>query len=154
LYGEHGDGLRHEPADGRFKAAAERAIFADIEATLARLGIRFDSYFNEDTLYAGGQIAAILAELRGRGLGFEQDGAVWLRGAPLGLDKDRVLVKSSGEPAYRLPDIAYHKEKLGRGFDLLIDVLGADHIAEHEEVRAALRGLGYPVDAIEAIIYQ
>jgi arginyl-tRNA synthetase len=154
LVAEHADGLRDEPAEGRFKAAAERAIFADIEATLARMGIRFDTYFNEDSLYAGGQIAAVLGELRARDLAFDQDGAVWLSGTPLGLDKDRVLVKSSGEPAYRLPDIAYHKEKLGRGFELLIDVLGADHIAEHEEVRAALRALGYDVDKIHAIIYQ
>jgi arginyl-tRNA synthetase len=154
LHDEHGDRLRGEPASGRFKEAAERAIFADIEATLERMGIRFDAYFNEDSLYAGGQIAATLEDLRTHGLAFDHEGAVWLRGAPLGLDKDRVLVKSSGEPAYRLPDIAYHKEKLGRGFDLLIDVLGADHIAEHEDVRCALRALGFDVDKIKAIIYQ
>jgi arginyl-tRNA synthetase len=70
------------------------------------------------------------------------------------LDKDRVLVKSSGEPAYRLPDIAYHKEKLARGFDLVIDVLGADHIAENEEVCAALRALGLEAGKVKAVIYQ
>jgi arginyl-tRNA synthetase len=154
LQAEHGDALRHEPATGRFKHAAERAIFADIEATLTRMGIRFDSYFNEDSLYSGGQIKSMLEELRARDLAFENDGAVWLRGEPLGLGKDRVLMKSSGEPAYRLPDIAYHKEKLGRGFDLLIDVLGADHIAEHEDVRGALRALGFDVEKIKAVIYQ
>jgi arginyl-tRNA synthetase len=154
LHTEHGDRLRDEPATGRFKEAAERAIFTDIEATLSRLGIVFDTYFNEDTLYTGGQIAAILDELRGAGLAFDHDGAVWLRGEPLGLGKDRVLVKSSGEPAYRLPDIAYHKEKLARGFDLIIDVLGADHIAEHEEVRSAVRALGLDAEKIKAIIYQ
>ena len=154
LHTEHGDALRNEPAAGRFKEAAERAIFADIEATLARMGIRFDIYFNEDSLYSGGQIKYVLDELRARDLAFERDGAVWLRGEPLELGKDRVLVKSSGEPAYRLPDIAYHKEKLGRGFDLLIDVLGADHIAEHEDVRCALRALGYDVDKVKAVIYQ
>ena len=110
----------------------EIAIFDDIKATLERIGIRFDVYFNEDSLYSGGQIAAILSELRERDLAFDHDGAVWLRGEPLGLNKDRVLVKSTGEPAYRLPDIAYHKDKLRRGFDVLVDVLGADHIAEHE----------------------
>jgi arginyl-tRNA synthetase len=154
LHGEHGGGLRDEPADGVFKRAAEIAIFDDIKGTLERMGIRFDVYFNEDSLYSGGQIAAILGELRERDLAFDADGAVWLRGEPLGLNKDRVLVKSTGEPAYRLPDIAYHKEKLRRGFDLLIDVLGADHIAEHDEVRAALRALGYDVEKIKAIIYQ
>jgi len=154
LQGAHGAGLRAEPSDGRFKQAAETAIFDDIKGTLERIGIRFDVYFNEDSLYSGGQIEAILGELRARDLAFDSDGAVWLRGEPLGLNKDRVLMKSTGEPAYRLPDIAYHKDKLSRGFDLLIDVLGADHIAEHEEVRAALRALGYDVEKIKAIIYQ
>jgi arginyl-tRNA synthetase len=154
LVAEQGDRLRDEPAKGLFKEAAERAIFADIEHTLDRLGIRFDVYFNEDSLYRSGQIAAVLEALRARGLAFDRDGAVWLHGDPLGLDKDRVLVKSSGEPAYRLPDIAYHKEKLARGFDLIVDVLGADHIAENEEVRAAIRALGLDADKIKAVIYQ
>lgn len=154
LAARHGSALRDAPAAGPFKAAAERAIFDDIEKTLRRLGIRFDSYFNEDSLYTDGSIEAVLEELRTRGLAYDRDGAVWLRGEPLGLQKDRVLVKSTGEPAYRLPDIAYHKSKLRRGFDLCIDVLGADHIAEHQEVRAALRGLGHDVDSIKAIIYQ
>lgn len=151
---EYADALIDEPGSGRFKQAAESAIFADIERTLDRIGIHFDSYFNEDSLYTGGQIAAVLSELRARDLAFDREGAVWLRGQPLGLDKDRVLLKSSGEPAYRLPDIAYHKEKLRRGFDLLIDVLGADHIAEHQEVRAAIKALGFDIDKIKAIIYQ
>ncbi len=154
LHGEHAERLRDEPPEGLFKHAAEIAIFDDIRETLARMGIHFDVYFNEDSLYAGGQIDAVLEALRARDLAFDQEGAVWLRGAPLGLQKDRVLVKSTGEPAYRLPDIAYHIEKLRRGFDLLIDVLGADHIAEHEEVRAALRGLGHDSERIRAIIYQ
>ncbi len=154
LAAEQGDRLRGEPAAGRFKEAAECTILADIEAALARIGIRFDAYFNEDSLYRGGQIAAMLEELRSRDLAFDHEGAVWLRGERLGLGKDRVLVKSSGEPAYRLPDIAYHKEKLQRGFGLLVDVLGADHIAEHEEVRAALQALGYDVEKLKAVIYQ
>ena len=154
LADEYGLELRNEPALGIFKKTAEEQIFDDIKQTLGRLSIVFDVYFNEDSLYAGGQIKAVLEELRGRDLAFDHDGAVWLRGEPLGLDKDRVLVKSSGEPAYRLPDIAYHKEKLQRGFDLIIDVLGADHIAENEEVRVALKALGFDVEKIKAIIYQ
>src|SRR5206468_1335023 len=80
-----------------------------------------------------------------RGLVERREGAVWLRGVAVGLAQDRVLVKSSGEPAYRLADIAYHLDKLARGFDAVIVVFGADHIAEHQEVAAALRALG--VDA-------
>jgi len=154
LYETHGAQVREEPAGGVFKQAAEAAIFDEIKRTLARMGIGFDVFFNEDSLYAGGQITAALAALRARGLAFDQEGAVWLRGEPLGLNKDRVLVKSSGEPAYRLPDIAYHEEKLGRGFAMIVDVLGADHIAEHEEVRAALQGLGLDVSLIRPVIYQ
>lgn len=154
LVAQHNDRLRNEPITGVFKDAAERAIMGDIEATLARIGITFDVYFNEDSLYSGGQIAEVLAALRERGLAFDHEGAVWLRGEPLGLDKDRVLVKSTGEPAYRLPDIAYHQEKLRRGFDLIVDILGADHIAEHQEVRAAIQALGLEADRIKAVIYQ
>lgn len=150
----HGTALRDAPATGPFKDAAERAILADIEATLKRLGVRFDAYFNEDSLYRDGRIEAALGALRERELAFEQDGAVWLRGEPLGLPKDRVLVKSSGEPAYRLPDIAYHQDKLRRGFDLLVDVLGADHIDENVEVRAAIAALGLDAEKIKPIIYQ
>lgn len=154
LVAVHGTALRDAPATGPFKDAAERAILADINATLARLSVRFDAYFNEDSLYRGGQIAAVLGALRERGLAFDQDGAVWLRGEPLGLPKDRVLVKSSGEPAYRLPDIAYHEDKLRRRFDLLVDVLGADHIDENVEVRAALQALDLDADRIRPVIYQ
>src|SRR5439155_1108687 len=95
-----------------------------------------------------------LDALEARGLTLRREGAVWLRGAAVGLTQDRVLVKSSGEPAYRLPDIAYHLDKLARGFDAVIDVLGADHIAEHQEVAAALRALGVDAARVRAVIYQ
>ncbi len=154
LVAERGAALRQETGVGVFKDAAEKSIFADIRATLERLAIKFDRYFNEDTLYADGRIDATLQELRDRDLAFDRDGAVWLRGERLGLDKDRVLVKSSGEPAYRLPDIAYHRDKLARSYHRNVLVLGADHIAEHQEVLAALRGLGYATESIHGIIYQ
>lgn len=153
LRGERGDDL-----DGTdltpFRAAAERVIFADIRGTLGRMGIEFDEYVNEDVLHHEGHVADVLEALRAADLVADRDGAVWLRGEPLGLSQDRVLVKQSGEPAYRLPDIAYHRTKLRRGFDVVIDVLGADHISEHEEVKAALRGLGLEADRVQAIIYQ
>ncbi len=149
----HGDGLT-ETDLSRFKRAAEEAIFADIRRTLDRMGIHFDVYVNEDALYHEGKVADALAALRAAGHVADRDGAVWLLGSPLGLDKDRVLVKSSGEAAYRLPDIAYHRMKLAGGYDLIIDVLGADHIDEHEDVLAALRGLGCDTGSIRAVIYQ
>ena len=137
LVESRGPGLPDDD-EATFRAAAESAIFADIRATQDRLEIRFDVYFNEDTLYSSKAIEAVLEALEKKDLIERREGAVWLSGEKVGLDKDRVLVKSTGEPAYRLPDIAYHQNKLGRGFDLIVDVLGADHIAEHQEVAAAL----------------
>lgn len=102
------------------------------------------------------RVDAVLGQLRERGLLADYDGAIWLRGEPLGLPKDAVLVRSGPdrEPTYRTPDIAYHIDKLKRGFDLIIDVFGADHIAEHQQVIAAVKALGCDVTPIRAIIYQ
>lgn len=146
--------LLGEREAGVFCAAAEAAIFEEIRNTQDRLGVHFDEYFNEDILYSSGAIDRILEALESRDLVGRKEGAVWLRGEAVGLDKDRVLVKSSGEPAYRLPDIAYHENKLGRGFDEIVDVLGADHIAENQEVKAALTGLGLDATRIRPVIYQ
>src|SRR5580704_11813579 len=139
-----------------FRAPAEEAIFADIRRTCERLGVRFDVFTNELDLIRGGQVDAVIEGLRERGLIAEYDGAVWLRGEPLGLPKDRVLVRSGlqREPTYRTPDIAYHIDKLGRGFDLIIDVFGADHIAEYPGVMAAIKALGHDTSRIRVIIYQ
>ncbi|HZO82425.1 MAG TPA: arginine--tRNA ligase [Candidatus Binataceae bacterium] len=156
LVARHGAALADSEQLEVFRAAAEEAIFADIRRTCARLGIGFDVFTNELDLIRGGQVEAVIEGLRARGLIAEYDGAVWLRGEPLGLPKDRVLIRSGPErePTYRTPDIAYHIEKLKRGFDLVIDVFGADHIAEHEGVLAAVRALGYDVSPVRAIIYQ
>ncbi|MCH6562821.1 MAG: arginine--tRNA ligase [Myxococcales bacterium] len=138
----------------RFKQAAEGAIFKDIRRTLERLEIHFDVYFNEHTLYADGHVETTLSDLRATGLVYEADGAVWLRTKELGLERDRVLLKSSGEPTYLLPDIAYHREKFRRGFERIIDVLGPDHIEQFPYVKAALGALGYPADDLEVVVYQ
>jgi arginyl-tRNA synthetase len=153
LFEEQGAGLVGAGIEA-FRGRAEREIFADIRRTQGRLGIEFDAYFNEDTLYTTGAVDAVVAELDRRGLIARREGAVWLVGEAVGLPKDRVLVKSTGEPAYRLPDVAYHQDKLARGFDELIDVLGADHIEEHREVLAALAALGLPASRVRPVIYQ
>src|SRR5947209_5911999 len=153
LVERHGAALATDDGTA-FRAAAEQSIFAAIRATQERLGITFDRYFEEDSLYRSGAIQRTLDALEARGLIERREGAVWLRGAAVGLAQDRVLVKSSGEPAYRLADIAYHLDKLARGFDAVIDVFGADHIAEHQEVAAALRALGVDAACVRAVIYQ
>jgi arginyl-tRNA synthetase len=116
--------------------------------------VRFDVYFNETSLYETGKIEATLAALRAKGLAYDQDGAVWLAATKLGLERDRVIVKSSGEPTYLLPDVAYHLEKFRRGFDRVIDVQGADHVDQFPYVRAAAGALGCPADAIELVMHQ
>jgi len=139
-----------------FRAVAVEAIMGDIKRTCERLKVRFDVYTNELDLLNAGLVDAVLAALRERDLIVEKDGAVWLRAEPLGLPKDAVLVRSGPDrqPTYRTPDIAYHIEKLKRGFDLIVDVFGSDHIGEHQQVVAAVKALGHDVAAIRAIIYQ
>src|SRR5208282_525158 len=118
LKAERGDALVSVADLEIFRAAAVKAIFADINQTCTRLGIRFDVYTNELDLINAGLVDAVLEALRERGLTVEKDGAIWLRGEPLGLPKDAVLVRSGADrqPTYRTPDIAYHIEKLKRGF--------------------------------------
>jgi len=157
LRAAHGDKLADEAAVTEvFRVAAVNAIFADIRHTCDRLGISFDLYTNELDLIRDGRVQAALDGLRSRGLVEERDSALWLKGEALNLPnkKDQVLVRSTGEPTYRTPDIAYHIDKLGRGFDEVVDVFGADHIAEHEGVIAAVKALGYDTRPIRAIIYQ
>lgn len=126
-----------------FKHIAQDVIFADIRQTLERLNIHHDVYTNEATFYETGAIWDVLERLREKGYVYDKDGAVWFKATEFGADKDRVLVRSTGEPTYRLPDIAYHVNKLERGFDLIVDVLGADHIAEMPDVINAVYALGY-----------
>jgi arginyl-tRNA synthetase len=154
LRGRHGESLAGEGHEGVFRQAAEDGIFADIRRTLERLGIRFAVYSNEALLYTEGKVDGTLEALREAGLVYEKDGAVWLRFSAIGRPQDRVVVKSTGEPTYRLPDIAYHREKLGRGFDRILNVQGADHIEEAKDVVAAIGALGLPADRIRYLIHQ
>ena len=151
---KHGDTLQEVPGDGLFREAAQQRIFGEIEATLIALGVRFDVYTNEKTFYEDGSLDRVLADLRAKDLVYDADGAVWLRATHLGLDRDRVLVKSSGEPTYLLPDIAYHRDKLRRGFDRIIDVQGADHIEQFPFVRAAIGALGGDDARVELVMHQ
>jgi arginyl-tRNA synthetase len=153
---EQGDQLANTEDREVFRAAAVKAIFAEILATCKTLLIRFDTFKNELDLVRDGRVDKIINGLEDRGLVTRHDGALWLKAEPLGLPKDRVLVRSGEEadPIYRTPDIAYHIEKLERGYDLIVDVFGADHIAEHEDVIAAVKALGHDTARIKAIIYQ
>jgi len=137
-----------------FKAYAEKSIFALIKSSLERIGVVHDVFYNERSLYEAGKIDEVLDLLREQGLLYDKDGATWFKTSELGIEQDRVLVKSSGEPTYRLPDIAYHREKIARGFDLIVDIFGADHIDAYPDVLSALKVMGLKYEHIEVVIHQ
>jgi arginyl-tRNA synthetase len=126
----------------------------DLTESLQRIGVEFDTWFSERSLVASGAIEATLADLRERGAAYDEDGAVWLRSTDVGDDKDRVLVKSDGEPTYLLPDLAYHRDKFARGHQLLIDVWGADHHGYAPRLKAGLQALGHAPEELEIILGQ
>lgn len=156
LIKDYGDDLKEGNFQDRIaiKKFGESWCFDRIKKTLSKMNIEQDVFYNEDSLYKEGKINDVINDLKEFNLVYEKDGATWLKLSEMGLDDDRVIVKSSGEPTYRLPDIAYHKEKFKRGFDKIIDVFGADHIATIPDVMAAVKHLGYNVDNIKVVIHQ
>ncbi len=137
-----------------FIQAAEKNIFQDIKRSLEKLGLTFDRYFNEQSLYESGAIETVLTELKKKDLIFKKDGATWFRASKVGREQDRVVIKSTGEPTYRMPDMAYHRDKFERGYDLIVDVLGADHMDAYPDVLAGVEQLGYNPDKITCLIHQ
>ncbi|MGH2568613.1 MAG: arginine--tRNA ligase, partial [Bacteroidota bacterium] len=157
LRAEHGDKLRTMKQDDALslcKNFAEQRLFDEIKKVLSRMGVVIDVYYNEDSLYASGKIQEVVQELRAQGLAYDLDGAVWFKATAFGSEKDRVIVKSTGEPTYRLPDIAYHRDKFQRGFELIVDVFGADHIATFPDVLAGVKALGYDLEKVKVVIHQ
>jgi len=154
LVDEAGDTLVDEADESVFKEKAEAAIFKEIQTTLERMNIKMDSFFNEQTLYDDGSIEKVVKKLRDKNLAYDEDGAVWFKTTEFGKDKDTVLIKSTGEPTYRLPDIAYHANKLDRGYDLCIDVFGADHIDTYPDVINGVEVLGYDKSKVDVLVYQ
>jgi arginyl-tRNA synthetase len=154
LINNHGDTLRAEHAEGIFKETAEQEIFKDIKKTCDRLGIQFDTFYNEKSLYDDGFIDEVVQIFRDRDIAYDHEGAIWLKTSELGLGQDRVIVKSTGEPTYRLPDIAYHREKFRRDYDLMIDILGADHHATYPDVLAGIKALGFDEGKVKVVIHQ
>ncbi len=154
LIDKKGDSLKDLTENTAFKEAAESNIFLNIEKTLARIGLKFDTFFNENSLYDSGAITNVVDTLRQKNLMYEKEGATWFKASEAGRDQDRVIIKSSGEPTYRLPDIAYHQNKFNRGYDLMVDVLGADHMDAYPDVLAAVEQLGCDSKKVNVIIHQ
>jgi arginyl-tRNA synthetase len=141
-------------ARAHMRDQAGAALLDAIRDDVAMLNIAFDDYVSERKLRDDGMVDATLAELTARGVVYEADGARWFRSTDFGDDKDRPLVKSGGEFTYFAADIAYHRDKLARGFDRIIDVWGADHHGHVPRMKAALTALGLDASCLEVVLVQ
>ncbi len=137
-----------------FRKTAEDRIFSNIRETLENIGIKHNVFSNEKYFIKPETISELINALRQKNLIYEEEGATWFKTTALGKDQDRVLIKSSGEPTYRLPDILYHRDKFERKYDLLIDIFGADHIDSYPDVISALEAIGYDTSILIVLIHQ
>lgn len=133
---------------------AGEKILGEILEDLRRIGVEFQNIFFESKLYQEGDVEKTLTELKAKGLTFEEGGALWLKSTAFGDDKDRVLIKSDGSYTYLTPDIAYHRRKFDTGYDLLVNVWGADHAGYVPRLKAALQGLGREVGSLHVVLIQ
>ena len=140
--------------DEIFQKSAEEIIFKEIKRSLIDLGIKFDQFTNEKSFYENGDIDELLKALSDKKLIYKKDDATWFKSSSLGKEQDRVYIKSSGEPTYRVPDTAYHLNKIRRNYDLIVDIFGADHADTYPDVIIALKSLGFKTDHIKVLLYQ
>jgi len=146
--------LPAEQAEERCREMAAENMLQLIRQDLTRFGVAFDSWFSEASLVNTGLVERVLDELRTRGLLFEEEGALWFRSSAFGDDKDRVVRKREGEWTYLASDIAYHRDKLMRGYDLLVDVWGADHHGYIGRMEAAVQAYGHPKERLRVVLVQ
>ncbi|WP_319458035.1 MULTISPECIES: arginine--tRNA ligase [unclassified Mycobacterium] len=137
-----------------FRSIGVDLMFTHIKASLHDFGTDFDVYTHEDSMHTSGRVQEAIAKLRQTGNIYEKDGASWLRTTEFGDDKDRVVIKSDGNPAYVAGDLAYYLDKRQRGFDLCIYMLGADHHGYIARLKAAAAALGDDPDTVEVLIGQ
>ena len=146
-----------QPADEQqetFRSIGVDLMFDHIKSSLHEFGTDFDVYTHEDSMHTSGRVDEAIAKLRENGAIYEKDGATWLRTTEFGDDKDRVVIKSDGNPAYVAGDLAYYLDKRQRGFDLCIYMLGADHHGYIARLKAAAAALGDNPDTVEVLIGQ
>ncbi len=148
------DALPDGEALDAFRTAGVQLMFEEIKATLGSFRTVFDVYFHEDSLHASGRVAEAVQRLKDSGHLYAKDGAWWLRSTDYGDDKDRVVIKSDGHPAYIAADLAYFLDKRARGFDLAIYMLGADHHGYIARLKAAAAAFGDDPDTVEVLIGQ
>lgn len=136
---------------GQFAGAM---ILEEITHDLANCGVVLDHYYRESQLHSSNAVTQAIEHLRAQGHLYEQDGALWFRTTALGDDKDRVVRKSDGQLTYFTADIAYHRDKLQRGYERLVDIFGADHGGYVARMKAAMVGLGYAPEALDCVLMQ
>jgi len=133
---------------------ASRILLGEIETDLRAFGVVFDAWVSERSLYDSGEVETVLATLRAGGYLYEEGRAVGFRASDFGDEKDRILIRSTGEPTYFTSDIAYHANKIRRGFDRLINIWGADHGGYIPRVKAAIQALGHDPEILRVILLQ
>jgi len=154
---QFGADILEKSDEERFKFFREHGLrleLAKLQNDLKNFRVEFDVWYSETSLYGNGKIEAALDKLKANGHVFEEDGATWFRSTTFGDDKDRVLIKNDGSFTYLTPDIAYHEDKLQRGFDKLINIWGADHHGYIPRMKAAIEALGYDRGTLEVDIIQ
>ncbi|AXI01074.1 arginine--tRNA ligase [Sporosarcina sp. PTS2304] len=153
-YGDKYVNVTEEERLAFFRAHGLQIELDKLKHDLANFRVHFDNWFSETSLYNNGKIEVALNKLRENGHVFEEGGATWFRSTTFGDDKDRVLIKQDGSFTYLTPDIAYHEDKLARGFDKLINIWGADHHGYIPRMKAAIQALGYDRDTLEVEVAQ
>lgn len=154
---QYGDRYRNEAPEVRREMLLKYALnekLTAIRETLAVFGVEYDVWFSEQSLHDSGAVAETIQLLRRRGHIVEKDGALWLKGSALGVEKDEVVVRANGIPTYFAADIAYHKNKFDRGFNWVINIWGADHHGHVARMKGALDALGLDPDALDVVIMQ
>ncbi|MEK4128584.1 arginine--tRNA ligase [Solibacillus sp. FSL W8-0474] len=154
---EFGASILDKTEEERFKFFREHGLkleLAKLQNDLKNFRVEFDVWYSETSLYENGKIDVALEKLKSNGHVFDEDGATWFRSTTFGDDKDRVLIKNDGSFTYLTPDIAYHEDKLRRGFDKLINIWGADHHGYIPRMKAAIEALGYERETLEVEVIQ
>ncbi len=157
ILNDYGDSLLNgegRPLIDEIQKIGKEKMMYRVKESLEKFGVAFDSWFYESSLYSSGEVDKITEIFKKSGYAYEKDDALWFQSTLFGDDKDRVLVRGTGEPTYTLVDAAYHKNKWDRGFKKVIDIWGADHFGHITPMKALIQGMGLPEDFLDIIIYQ
>lgn len=151
---EYNDKFLNNYDENFFKEYGTKELLGNLKSDLKGFNVEFDTWFSEKSLYANNEVQNVIKLLKERGYTYEKDGAIWLKTSDYNDEKDRVIIKSDGTYTYLLPDIAYHANKLNRGYSHLIDVLGADHHGYIDRLKAAITMVGGNSDLLDVEILQ